>query len=203
MDHQTVHLFVFDTLADWEPSYALTGINTSIVTAEPGPYRVQNVGLTNESVVTMGGLTILPDMTLDTLDPAHSALLILPGSDRWEQGELAAIYPHVRVFRAAGVPVAAICGATVGLAQAGVLDAVRHTGNAPDHLQATGYRGGACYEHAPAVTDSGVITAAGTAALEFAVHIFRCLNLYSEDILDAWYQLFKTGDPAHFARLYA
>lgn len=203
MDQQTVYLFVFDTLADWEPSYALTGINTSIVTAEPGPYRVQTVGLTNAPVVTMGGLTILPDITLDTLDPARSAMLILPGSDRWAAGELAAVYPHVRTFLAARVPVAAICGATVGLAQAGVLDAVRHTGNAPEHLQATGYQGGAFYEHAPAVTDDGLITAAGTAALEFAVHIFRCLNLYSDDILDAWYQVFKTGDPTHVARLYA
>jgi hypothetical protein len=54
------------------------------------------------------------------------------------------------------------------------------------------------YQDVPVVADGPVITAAGTAALEFAALIFR---VYSDAMTDAWYALFKTGDPAHFVRM--
>ena len=44
-----------------------------------------------------------------------------------------------------GVPVAAICGATAGLARAGLLDQRNHTSDAAGYLAATGYAGGAHY----------------------------------------------------------
>ena len=44
-------------------------------------------------------------------------------------------------FLDAGVPVAAICGATAGLAAEGLLDDRRHTSNAAEFLAATGYGG--------------------------------------------------------------
>ena len=46
-----------------------------------------------------------------------------------------------RVFLKAGVPVAAICGATAGLARGGLLDGCRHTSNSKEYLAATQYRG--------------------------------------------------------------
>ena len=198
-----VHLFVFDTLADWEPGFAIAGLNSPAFPTSSGGYRVKTVGVRREPVVTLGGLTILPDMSLDELVPAESAMLILPGGDRWDAGELMEIVPYVQHFLAAGVPIAAICGATAGLARGGFLDTVRHTSNAREYLQATGYRGGALYQDEVAVTDGNIITASAMASLEFALHIFRRLQLYPEDVLEAWYSLFKTGDAAHFGRLEA
>lgn len=200
---QTVHLFVFDTLADWEASYAIARIHTPAMPGAAGRYRVQTVGISQQPVTTMGGIRILPDLTLEELDPAESAMLILPGGDRWDVGELSEVMPHVARFLAAGVPIAAICGATAGLARAGFLDAVRHTSNAAAYLQATGYRGAAHYEEAGAVVDGGIITAGAMGALEFAAAIVRALEVYPDEVIDVWYQLFKTGDPAHFARLAA
>ena len=72
---------------------------------------------------------------------------------------------------------AAICGATAGLARGGLLDDRRHTSNAREYLAATGYGGGALYQDEPAVTDGDLITAASMAPLEFAHHIFRRLDL--------------------------
>lgn len=131
-----------------------------------------------------------------------SALLILPGSGTWGQGQHTEILEKARQFLAADIPVAAICGATVGLAFAGILDERQHTGNVIDELKATNYRGEALYlADQFAVTDGNLITAGGTAPLEFAYHIFQKLEVYTPQVLDAWYGLYKTHDPAYFFAL--
>lgn len=194
---QTVYLYVFTTLADWEPSFAIAGINNPAFQAQPGRFQVKTVGETREPVKTIGGVTILPDTTLAELEPAESALLILPGGN-WSEGKHLAAIAKVRQFLAAGVPVAAICGATEGLARAGILDNVQHTSNAPEYLQATGYQGAAHYQHQRAVTAGELITAGAASPIEFAYQIFQKLGVYEPPILEAWYGLYTTGDPAYF-----
>ena len=201
MKKQTVHLFVFDTLSDWEPGYAVAGINNPAFQARPGIYRVETVGLNKNPVKTLGGITILPGMTLDELEAPQSAMLILPGGVTWDEEKNTEAVKKAAAFLAAGVPVAAICGATAGLARAGILDDKRHTSNSPDYLKAAGYRGKALYVDQPAVTDRNVITAGGTAPLDFAYHIFKKLGVYTDDTLEAWYSLFKTGDLSYFTNL--
>jgi putative intracellular protease/amidase len=196
VEQQTVHLYVFDTLADWEPGYAIAGLNR-----QPGRYRVMTVGERKAPIRTSGGVTILPDMALDQLEPTQSAMLILPGGDSWDAGENTAALECARRFLAANVPIAAICGATAGLARAGILDSVKHTSNALEYLQTTNYRGTALYQDQPAVTDGNVITANTTAPLDFAYHIFKKLGVYPPAMLEAWYGLFSTGDPAYYKQL--
>ncbi len=198
METQTVHLFVFNTLSDWEPGFAIAGLNNPAFQARPGRYQVKTVGVSRHPVATIGGVTMLPDMTLDELDPAQSALLILTGGAGWDEGNHPEAIEKARQFLAAGVPVAAICGATAGLARAGMLDDKRHTSNAPEYLQAQNYQGAALYQHQPAVTDGNLITAGATAPIEFAYEIFRKLDVYTSEVLDAWYGLYKTGDPKYF-----
>ena len=201
MRQETVHLFVFDTLADWEHGFAVASINNPSFQNQPGRYRVQTVAMREDPVTTIGGVRVLPDLTLDALEPSQSALLILPGGEVWDERGNTEAAEKARVFLDAGVPVAAICGATAGLARAGLLDDRRHTSNAPDYLAATNYKGASLYLNQPAVTDGNLITASSTAPLDFAYHILRKLDAYPEDILDAWFGLFKTGDPACFAAL--
>jgi hypothetical protein len=50
---QIVHLFVFDTLADWETGYAIAGINNPDAQTNPGRYQIKTVGLTTEPVTTI------------------------------------------------------------------------------------------------------------------------------------------------------
>ncbi|HEX2211355.1 MAG TPA: DJ-1/PfpI family protein [Longimicrobium sp.] len=204
MQPKTVHLFVYDTLADWEPGYAVAGINNPAHQREPGRYRVRTVGVGTAPVTTTGGVRIVPDMAADGLDPAESAMLILPGGDVWDGGGgVPEAVEKARAFLAAGVPVAAICGATAGLARGGLLDDVDHTSNAAEYLAFTGYGGAGRYRGEPAVRDGTLITASGTAPLEFAREIFRALDLYEPRVLDAWYALFKTGDASAFHALEA
>ena len=201
MPKETAHCYVFDTLADWEPGFAIAGINNTQFHRIPGRWRVQTVAPSREPIVTTGGLRIIPDMTLEQLDPSDSRMLILPGGDTWDEGGNTDAVEKARSFLDSGVPVAAICGATAGLARGGLLDQRRHTSNAREYLAATGYRGGALYHEDPAVTDGDLITAASMAPLEFAYHIYRRLDLYAPDVLEAWYGLFSTRKPEYFAEL--
>jgi putative intracellular protease/amidase len=201
MTSRNVHLFVFDSMADWEASFAIAGINNPQFQREPGRYRVVTAGLTTQPVTTMGGLRIQPEICLSEIDPDQSAMLILPGGDHWESAGNADAVELARVFFVEAVPVAAICGATLALARAGMLDDFHHTSNSREYLASSGYRGGSFYCDVPAITDEGVITASGIAPVEFAREIFRTLNLYSRETLDAWFALFRFGDASRYSDL--
>jgi len=194
MSTRTVHLFVFDTMADWEAAYAVAAINSPLFQADGRRYRVVTAAATLAPVTTMGGVRIEPDVTIDCVSPDESAMLILPGGCRWEAGDNTEALELAAQFIACGVPVAAICAATLALARAGLLDHLRHTSNAREYLISTGYRGTAFYCGTPAVTDGNVITATGLAPVDFAREIFKALNLYSPETIEAWYSMFKQGD---------
>ncbi|CAM5436737.1 MULTISPECIES: DJ-1/PfpI family protein [Streptomyces] len=194
----TVHLAVYDTFADWE-----TGYTTAHLTQNG--YTVRTVGLSREPVTTMGGLRVQPDLALDELRPQDSALLILTGAAGWDTGE--ALSPFARAARSfldAGVPVAAICGATAGLAREGLLDDRAHTSAVSFYLAATGYAGGERYVEVDAVTDAGtdgagrLITAGPTEPVAFAREVFALLGVYDEKKLDAWYRLFHDSDASAY-----
>lgn len=199
----TVHVAVYDTLADWETGLALAHINNGSHHREPGRFRTATVAERPGEVTTMGGVRITPDVLLADLSPAGSAMLILPGADTWNSGGNAAFARKAREFLDAGVPVAAICGATGGLAAEGLLDSRRHTSNAAAYLAATGYGGAARYVEEPAVTDGDLITASGTAPAPFAREILARLGVYRPEVLASWYKLYGLNDPAGFYELMA
>src|SRR5688500_7305097 len=121
----TAHLAIYDTLADWEPGHLLAELRTGRFTGTR--FDVVTVAESLDPVTTMGGVRILPDMLLADLDPAESDILVLPGGELWDGGGGEAFASAAERFLEAGVPVAAICGATAGLARAGLLDERRHT----------------------------------------------------------------------------
>ncbi|MFF3847032.1 DJ-1/PfpI family protein [Streptomyces sp. NPDC002328] len=190
-----VHLAVYDTLADWETGYATASL------ARAG-YQVRTVGATTDPVTSVGGLRVQPDLALADLRPEDSALLILPGADLWDASQdLAPFAGAARAFLDAGTPVAAICGATAGLAREGLLDDRAHTSAVSFYLAATGYAGGDRYTDADAVTDRGLITAGPTDPVAFAREILGLLGVYEGEVLDAWYRLFHDSDAEAYAVL--
>lgn len=207
MGRRTVHVAVYDTLADWEIGHITAhlretafhrppreGITVAYVAARPG------------TVTTMGGMRIAPDLTLAEVRPRDSAMLILPGATAWEgDPETLRFARAAREFLDAGVPVAAICGATAGLALEGLLDEREHTSAAAGFLAATGYKGGAHYREADAVTDpeSGLITAGPTEPVAFAREILARLEVFEPEVLDAWFRLFSASDASAYGVLEA
>ncbi|MET9849328.1 DJ-1/PfpI family protein [Streptomyces ossamyceticus] len=199
MTSNPVHLAVYDTYADWE-----TGHTTAWL-ARAG-HEIRTVGPTGNPVRTLAGIRIQPDTALADLRPEDSSLLILTGADLWDIGDdLAPFARKAREFLAAGVPVAAICGATAGLAREGLLDDRAHTSAAPFYLAATGYKGADHYVDTDATTDADglLVTAGPTEPVAFAREVFRLLGVYEGEVLDAWYRLFHDSDPEAYAVLEA
>ncbi|MFE2972308.1 type 1 glutamine amidotransferase family protein [Streptomyces sp. NPDC059340] len=195
-DHGSpVHLAVYDTYADWETGHATAYL------ARAG-HEIRTVGPTREPVTTIGGLRIQPDLALDELRPEDSSLLILTGADLWDTSDdLAPFARKARAFLDAGVPVAAICGATAGLAREGLLDDRDHTSAVSFYLAATGYRGAERYVDTDAVTDGDLVTAGPTEPVAFAREVLRLLGVYEGEVLDAWYRLFHDSDASAYAVL--
>lgn len=186
----TVHVLVFDGFADWEPAFAMAELRRS------GGLEVVTLGFSEAPVRSMGGLPVTPDRSLEGLDPATVRLLILPGGDRWEGAHpRAEIGPTLKALRSAGVPIAAICGATLAVAQVGLLDDHAHTSNDLAYLErmVPEYRGASRYVDALAVRDRGLITASGLGPVEFAREIFEELEVFSATDRPVWFHLFKHG----------
>jgi putative intracellular protease/amidase len=196
MTTTTAHIAIYDTLADWEVGYLLVELRTGRFTGTP--WNVVTVAKSSEPITTMGGLKILPDMLLHDLDPAASNLLILPGADMWDAGDGQPFAAAAARFLDAGVPVAAICGATAGLARAGLLDNRPHTSAAPEYLRMTGYAGGDYYVNERAVVSGDLITAGPQSPVQFARATLERLGLASDSTLEAYEALFHRGDPAAF-----
>ena len=192
MSHtRAVHVLLFDGFADWEPAHALAELQRS------GKRVIRTVGFSPTPIVSMGGLRVMPDVALADVEPADVELLILPGGDLWESADYprAQLESLVHALLARDTPVAAICGATVALARAGVLNDRRHTSNARDYLStnAAEYRGAAAYVDTLAVRDRRVITASGLGPVDFARAIFAELGVFSEADRQLWFDMFKHG----------
>jgi len=197
MSRKPAHVALYDTYADWESGHATAWLAR-------GGYEIRYVGAVLDPVTTEGGMRITPDLTLDDVRPEDSALLILTGGSLWDSGDELAPFAHkARAFLDAGVPVAAICGATAGLAREGLLDYRPHTSNVSFYLQATGYKGGEHYVDTTAVTDGDLITANSTDPEGFAREILGRLGVYEGEKLDAWYRLFRYSDAAAYEVLTA
>lgn len=190
MPDKAVHLLVVDGYADWEPAHAVAELRRQ------GGYTIETVGLTQAPVRSMGGITVLPSKTIADVDPANVAVFMLPGGDRWErepiEPELASA---LNGLDAAGVPIAAICGATVAVARLGLLRGRRHTSNGLEYLRAhvPGYSAADRYVDDPAVRDDKLITASGLADVEFAREIFEELGVMSPPDRALWSQVFRTA----------
>lgn len=126
----------------------------------------------------MGGLTVQADLPLSRVNQEEYAALVIPGGvpetiiDREEVSAL------IRSFHRAGKTVAAICMAPVHLARAGVLDGRAYTTSASQN-----YRGFFDWERKvdrPVVVDGNVITALGSAFVEFALTLMEHLDGYAD-----------------------
>ncbi|MGM1019089.1 MAG: type 1 glutamine amidotransferase family protein [Bacillota bacterium] len=202
--NNTVYLYVFDTMADWEIGYLTAELNSGRFYKKGlAPSKIVTVGIEKIPVTTMGGLKILPDIKLDECSLESTDALILPGGDTWTETIHQPILKIAERCLEEGIWVAAICGATMGLAQTGLLNSRWHTSNDLEYLKmiCPTYTGEKYYKMESAVTDGKLITASGTAPLEFSVHVLKALGVFSSKTLDAWYNLNKTQESKYYYEL--
>jgi putative intracellular protease/amidase len=188
MKKRMCYLFVFDGYSDWEPSLAIAGLQKHT------DFAVKTFSIDGKSVRSMGNMQVIPDVSLESVFPNDVDLLILPGGDSWDEGVHKEIIPLLNSILDQNRTLAAICGATGFLAENGYLDEVKHTSNSLEHYLnkvAPDYRGSKNYVKAHAVKDGNLITANGTAIVDFANTIFEHFNLFEYEELKFWFQFFK------------
>lgn len=200
----TIYVYTLDTMADWEIGYVTAELNSGRFFKKDAPeVSVKTVGIAKEPVKTMGGLTILPDCVIDDIAVNDQSVLLLPGGNTWDDPKHSSIVKKATELLSAGATVCAICGATVALAHAGLLDYRPHTSNGAGFLDmfCPTYKGQRYFVDMPSVSDGNLITASGTGALLWAKQIIERLDVFQPDTLEAWYAYFSTGEAQHFFTL--
>lgn len=185
----TAYVLLRPGYADWEAASALAELRRTF------EFSVKTMGLTSETVVSMGGLKVMPDLLLSAFVPESADILILPGGQSWMNGEVPQVSEVVRAMVSLSRPVAAICAATLAFAQCGLLDDRLHTSNGKNFIRkyVREYHGEEFYRISPAVRDRCVITANGLAPFAFAAEVFRALAPGREHDIETYEKLYSRG----------
>lgn len=200
----TLYVYVLDTLADWELGYILPELQSRRFFKKNAPQiSIQLVGNSLEPIHTMGGLKLIPTCVVDDMEVSETSGLLLPGADTWQDPMHQGILAKASEFLASGAMVGAICGATMALANQGLLDYRPHTSNGVGFLDmvAAVYQGQCHYIDELAVKDHNLITAGSAGALLWTKHILEYLDVFQSDTLSAWYDYFRTGRAEYFFSL--
>lgn len=185
---------VLEQFADYEYPFLATALQGQIED-KTSPYAVKTLSASKKPLKSIGGFTILPDYSVEDC-PADYAGLVLIGGHSWRTEEAKKITPLLNQALSSEKIVAAICDATVFLGMNGLLNDKKHTSNTLENLMegAQGnYTGQAHYENRQAVRDGNLITANGTAHLEFAKEVLTALEAYPAVDIENYYHFFKIG----------
>ena len=199
-----VYVYVLDTLADWELGHVISELNSGrFFKKDQHRIILKTVSYSKVPIVTMGGLTVIPDCLVDDVLTDATSTLLLPGANTWNDPKQSSIIKKASELLSIGATVCAICGATVALAHFGLLDKRSHTSNGPGFLEMVtpNYKGQSFYIDKPSVIDNNLITASSTGALLWAKQIIEHLGVFQSDTLESWYEYFSTGKPEHFFAL--
>lgn len=153
------------------------------------------VAPTMEPVKSIGGFRTLPDYSFETI-PDDYAALVLIGGFGWSTPVAEQVVPIVRQAVEKGWIVGAICNAASFMAKCGLLNAVKHTGNGLDQLKLWGggnYTNPDGYIHAQAVSDKNIVTANGSATIEFAKELLLLLENDTPERIEMYCQFNKLG----------
>ena len=188
---KTILFVILDQYADWEAAY----ITSAITMLGQGNYDIKTVSLKKDYVLSIGGFKVIPDYDIKSI-PADYEALILIGGMTWRNESSKQVKTLVEDCHKKGKVLGGICDASTFLGKIGVLNNVNHTSNDLNDLKqwaGSAYKGEAKYIAKQAVNDKNIITANGTAAMEFAKEVLLALNIASEEKIMDWYNFHKLG----------
>lgn len=173
-----VAILLTEGFADWE--YALIagtglyyGIDVEFFAPGAGQVRSQ------------GGLTAVVSRDFGGIAAWRPDVVVAIGGTIWETAAAPRPDGLLRDQYDRGAAVAGICGGTLALARAGLLDRVAHTSNDLDFLlrNAREYAGSGRYvQSATAVSDCRLITASGAAPVSFAAAVLAVAGVDGRQI---------------------
>ena len=192
---KTVLFVLLDQFADWESAFLAPALRGGVMPGRPGSHAVRYATPGGVPVRSIGGMTVTPDCGTEAL-PDDCAGVILVGGMSWATPEAERIVPLVREALSRGVLVGAICNAASFMAKHGFLNDVKHTGNGIDQLKLWGgenYTNHTGYVHVQAIGDKNIVTANGSATLEFAKELLLLLENDTPERIEMYYQFNKQG----------
>lgn len=188
---KTILFVILQQYADWEAAYLSSGINM----LGDGSYEIKTVSLTNESIASIGGFHTVPDYDIKSIPSEYEALILIGGMT-WRNEKAKQIKLLVEECFKKGKVIGGICDASAFLGTVGILNNVNHTSNDLNDLKkwaGNSYTGEEKYIMQQAVSDKNIITANGTAALEFAKEVMLSLKVAPENNIIEWYNFHKLG----------
>ena len=181
---------LLDKFADWEFAPLASALN-----ALPD-WNVQTVSPQAKAVRSLGGLTVIPDAAVEDISCGGLGGAVLIGGMSWRTPAAECVKNLALAAVKNSLPVCAICDATVFLASLGLLNNVRHTSNVLDDMKSyagAAYSGESHYQLQPCVRDGGIVTANGTAAMDFARESLIAVGAMSAEEAAKWHRLFTLG----------
>lgn len=194
MELQKILFVVLEQYADWEAAAIAAALNEDPEQGEK-KYIVKTVSLDGEPVTSIGGFKVLPDYSVDTA-PKDFAGLILIGGNSWRNEESRRVVELVEKAQQKDVVIGAICDATVFMGMNGKLNSAQHTSNHLEELKeaaGSNYTAEQNYLEQQAVRDGKLVTANGSAYLDFGREILYALNAATDEEIEEWYSFFKLG----------
>lgn len=200
MSNEILYVLLPD-YAEHEIVYLAQAIASDEYALKENPKYVNKiVAPTMEPVKSIGGFQTVPDYSFETM-PDDFAALVLIGGFGWTTPVADHVVPIVRRAIENGKIVGAICNGASFMAKHGFLNDVKHTGNEQEQLKLWGgesYTNPDGYIHAQAVSDKNIVTANGSATLEFAKEMLMLLENDTPERIEMYYQFNKQGFCALF-----
>ncbi|WP_279179498.1 DJ-1/PfpI family protein [Parabacteroides johnsonii] len=195
MSNETLYILLPD-FAEHEMVYLAEAIASDEFSLKENPKYINKfVASTLDPIKSIGGFRIMPDYSFDTI-PDDYAALVLIGGFGWVTPIADKVVPIVRQAVENGKIVGAICNAASFMAKHGFLNDVKHTGNGIDQLKLWGgenYTNHTGYVHVQAIGDKNIVTANGSATLEFAKELLLLLENDMPERIEMYYQFNKQG----------
>ena len=188
--------FLLPDYAAHESIYLSQAIASDEFALKKNPKYVNKiVAPTLDPVKSIGGFHTLPDYSFETIPDDYAALVMIGGFG-WATPIADMVIPIIKNAMERGKIIGAICNAASFMAKLGFLNAVKHTGNGLEQLKLWGgsnYTNPNGYIHAQAVCDRNIVTANGSATLEFAKELLLLLENDTPERIDMYYQFNKQG----------
>ncbi len=196
MKNEILYLLLED-YADHEYVFLAGAISNGAYAKRQNPKYINKiVASTFEPVQSCSGIRIVPDYTFDTIPDDYAALVLIGGYGWLNEKYAMQVVPFIQKAIEKEIVVGAICNATSFMAKSGLLNNVKHTGNGLDQLKLWGgenYTNEQSYVNQQAVSDGHIVTANGSASLEFAKEMLLLLENETPETIEMWYQFFKHG----------
>lgn len=199
-----VYVYLLNELAEYEIGYILHAFSMeTLLKNGVKDFEVKTVSYNKNPIVTLGGLTLIPDYSISEVNFNDCTAIILPGSPNWQNKENQEILNRIKECLNNNVLICAICGATLALADCGILNEYRHTSNSLEYLNyfSKKYTGSHLFVSSKSVIDRNLVTASSAGSLDWTKNILFALNVYTEEKISAFYNYYITGQSRYYDEL--